>query len=85
MNKPLGDAAISPEALRQMKEIGGEWAAYQNHALGSALIGHLQFLKIGKDCTYAEPPERYPADTAFGMGWRYLHVGAVNFETGGIT
>lgn len=31
-SKLIGNAKPEPEALRQMRERGGDWAAYQNHA-----------------------------------------------------
>jgi len=86
MTKPIGDAKPHREALEQMRERtepGQRWAAYQNMALDSADVGGLRFLKIGKDCTYTEAPAKYP-DTQFGTGWRYLHCGFVNLETGEI-
>lgn len=73
---------ISPEALEAMRSRGGAWAAYQNVAMDSSEFGHLQFLKYGTGCTFEVPPERYPADTASGMGWRYLKVGTVDLEAG---
>lgn len=82
MGKIIGSAEVHPDALAQMKERGGTWAAYQNLALDSANKDHLQFLKVGEDCTYREPPEQYPKDNEHGMGWRYRHVGMVNLETG---
>ncbi len=72
---------IDPEALRQMRERGGTWAAFQNQALDSADRGGLRFLHVGEGCTYQTAPGRYP-DTQFGVGWRYLLVGTVNLETG---
>jgi len=65
-----------------MRRMEGRWAAYENIALDSANAGHLQFLKFGAECTYADPPVRYPADTAHGLGWRYSLVGEVNLTTG---
>jgi hypothetical protein len=82
--KLLGDEKPAPEALEQMKKLGGTWAAYQNVALDSANCGHLQFLKVGEGCTYKEPPDKYPADTSSGVGWRYLFVGMVDLEDGTI-
>ena len=75
------------DAVKQMKESPYNhettcWAAYQNKAMDSANLGHLQFLAVGEENTYKEPPERYPADTQSGMGWRYLFIGWVNLETG---
>jgi hypothetical protein len=75
VNKP------TPEALQQMRDRGGLWAAYENHALDSADLGHLRFLKYGPDCTLKEPPQRYP-DTSLGVGWKYVYIGTVNLETG---
>lgn len=87
MNKLLGEAEVTEVALKQMREIGGGlnggWAAFQNHDLGSAGIGDLRFLRYGTDCTFENPPEKYP-DTKHGIGWRYLLVGKVNLETGKI-
>lgn len=75
---------IDEDALEQMKQLGGAWAAYENKAFDSHNAGHLQFLKVGAGCTCPTPPERYPFDTRHGMGWRYLYVGMVNTETGEI-
>ncbi len=71
----------SLEALKQMQDRGGTWAAYQNVALDSADLGHMRFLKYGPDCTLKEPPQRYP-DTAESIGWRYVYIGTVNLEAG---
>lgn len=78
-----------PEALEQMKESphnykSTRWGAFQNKALDSSNLGHIQFLAIGPDNTYDSAPKRYPADTSSGMGWRYLFVGYVDLETGEI-
>lgn len=75
---------ISKEALVQMRHCEGRWAAYENQALDSANAGHLQFLRFGAECTYEEPPIRYPVDTAHGLGWRYGLLGEVNLSTGHI-
>jgi hypothetical protein len=80
----LGDATVHETSLGQMKERGGKWAAYQNVALDSVGLGHLQFLKYGEGCTFTVPPDKYPSDTEHGMGWRYLLVGSVDFESGSI-
>lgn len=71
----------SPESLTLMRNRGGTWAAYQNHALGSVDVGHLQFLKFGPGCTYETAPPRFP-DTDKSTGWRYVLVGTVNLTTG---
>jgi hypothetical protein len=81
---PYTEDKIDDEALAQMKERGGTWAVYQNIALDSANMGHLQFLKVGEGCTFTTPPKRYPKDNEHGMGWRYVHVGMVNLEAGDI-
>ena len=83
MNNALGETEITEEALQQMRERGGTWAAYQNHDIGSAGLGDLRFLQVGEGCTFKEAPNKYP-DTQFGIGWRFLHVGFVNLETGEI-
>ena len=79
----LGDGKIDRHALIAMRERGGDWYAYQNHAMDSAALGHIQFLRCGAGCTHTEPPARMP-DTQFGMGWKYLPVGKVNLELGKI-
>jgi hypothetical protein len=76
------DVVASDEALVKMRKAGGTWAAYRNEAMGSAYLGHFQFLKVGDGCTCVVPPEQYPADTVCGMGWRYRLVGFVDLETG---
>jgi len=78
------DPVIHPSSLKQMKERGGSWAAYQNHDLGSRNIGHLKFLKVGEECTYKTPPSYYPANTIC-EGHNYLFVGMVDLQTGNIT
>ena len=83
MSKLLGDAKIHETALQQMRERGGEWFAYQNHAMDSAGLGDLQFLQCGEGRTYQTPPARMP-DTAHAIGWKYLPVGKVDLETGKI-
>jgi len=69
--------------LRERLKPGQTWFAYQNHAMDSASLGHLQFLCCGPGCTFTEPPGRMP-DSHLGIGWRYLLVGKVDFETGQI-
>jgi hypothetical protein len=69
--------------LRERLKPGQTWFAYQNHAMDSASLGHLQFLCCGSGCTRETPPERMP-DSHLGIGWRYLLVGEVNLETGDI-
>ncbi len=71
------------EALAQMKERGGTWAAYVNSDLSSANCGHLKFLKVGAGCTFETAPKRYP-DTPTEINWRYLYGGMVDLETGNI-
>jgi len=83
VSKTLGDYTIHEESLRQMCERGGKWFAYQNHALDSASLGDLQFLQVGPDKTFKEPPERMP-DTPHSIGWRYVRVGVVDLEAGKI-
>ena len=51
--------------------------------MDSAGLGHLQFLKVGPDCTFETAPQRMP-DTQNSIDWRYLHVSFVNMETGQI-
>jgi len=69
--------------LRERLKPGQTWFVYQNHAMDSASLGHLQFLCCGPGCTFPDPPQRMP-DSHLGIGWRYLLVGEVDFETGQI-
>lgn len=75
---------IDPVALSIMQARGGEWAVYENKAIDSLNLGHLQFLKVGPGCTYLNPPTTYPADTPHGMGWRYLYVGKLDLGRGDV-
>jgi len=72
---------VGEEALAAMRKRGGTWAAYQNMDMGHPDLGGVRCLKIGPDCTFHGPPDRMP-DTQHGIGWRYLHVGWVDLETG---
>lgn len=81
------EGRVPPSVLRQM--VAGaagdsdcRWIAYRNADLGSPLAGHRQFLRVGPRCTYAMPPLAYPADTPFGMGFRYLREGVVDLLKG---
>lgn len=73
---------IDPEALQQMRERGGKWAAYCNMDMGHSNLGHLKFLKHGDGCTFREPPKPRHPDTPTEINWRYMYVGEVNLETG---
>ena len=89
MHKKLGDEKVHPDALEQMKSspynyADTRWAAYQNHDLGHRDCGHMQFMAVGPKNTFKEAPDKYP-DSHLGIGWRYLHIGWVNLETGNIT
>jgi len=75
------DTNIHEEALKQMREMGGRWAAYRNVALDSANCGHLRFLAYGEGRTYQRPPQRYP-DSHLGTGWAYYYCGEVDLEAG---
>lgn len=83
MSKLLGNPTISSEALQQMRDRGGDWFAYQNHAMDSAGLGDLQFLQCGDGRTYQTPPARMP-DTQHAIGWKYLLVGKVDLVNGKI-
>jgi len=54
------------QLLRERLKPGQTWFAYQNHAMDSASLGHLQFLKVGAGCTYETAPKRMP-DTQHGI------------------
>jgi hypothetical protein len=84
MNKLLGENKIHETPLQTMRKRGGDWYAYQNHAMDSAGLGDLQFLQCGEGRTYPTPPTRMP-DTQHAIGWKYLLVGKVNLETGQVT
>jgi len=86
VSKIFGDTVIGAEALAQMRERAtpsDKWWVYQNHALDSASLGDLQFLQVGPDRTFKEPPKRMP-DTQHSIGWRYVRVGVVDLEAGKI-
>lgn len=75
---------IDPETLEKLRTKAApntKWAAYQNVAMDSSLLGHFQFLMVGEGCTFAERPEKMP-DTAFDLGWKYKFVGFVDLEAG---
>ena len=83
MTKLIGESQIDDsDALQQMYETGGIWAAYQNHDMSSSNIGHLIFLKVGKGCTFEEAPVKAPDSPLWGPGWRYLHCGYVDSKSG---
>ena len=84
MNKLIGEEKIDEAVLDVMRRRGGQWAAYQNHALDSADCGRLTFLQIGPDKTFKTPPPHFPDSAGVGPGWKYLHVGFVDLETGKI-
>ena len=77
-----------PEAVEAMQDSpynfpDTRWAAYENHALDSATAGELRFLAVGPQNTYQVAPDRYP-DSQLGVGWKFVHIGWVNLETGAI-
>ena len=76
--------SASKEALETMQSIGGQWFAYQNVDLGHPELGHLTFLKCGKDCTFPIPPKVHP-DTNKAIMWRYHLIGEVDLGTGTVT
>ena len=82
-SKMSAESRIHPDAMKQMQERGGNWAAYENKALDSSSCGDLRFLQFGEGRTFAVPPSRYP-DTQFGTGWRYCLIGTVDLVTGDI-
>lgn len=59
------------ELLKSKSREGIRWAAYRNIEPNSSNYGHYQYLMVGEGCTYPAPPDQYPADTAWGLGWRY--------------
>ena len=73
---------VEEESLLQMRRAGGRWAAYENLAMDSASMGHVQYLKFGEGCTFKTAPLMYPADTVHGMGWRYRLIGEVDLDSG---
>jgi hypothetical protein len=82
MNQPIEEhQRPDEESLKQMRERGGTWAAYENKEIGHPKGGHMQFLKFGPDCTLERPPERLPY-TNTQINWRYWLVGVVNLQTG---
>lgn len=84
----MATRTVDPGALRQMKDSplhfdSTRWAVYENQALDSANVGHLQFLAIGPRNTFQKPPDRLP-DTQKGIGWRYWFIGWVDLTSGEI-
>ncbi len=73
----------SDGALEEMRKHGGTWAAYQNVCMDSSGFGHLQFLRVGEDCTYEVAPEQLP-DTPKQINWRYQMIGFVDLDSGEI-
>jgi len=71
---------VDQYAYDTMRTRGGNWAVYRNEAMDSHNCGHLQFLKVGAGCTFEEPPDRYPVDNIYGMGWRYKPLGYLQFD-----
>jgi len=77
---------VEPETLEEMKTSpynheDTRWAVYQNMALDSVNVGHMQFLAVGSQNTFKEPPGRIP-DSPAGLGWRYGFIGWVDLESG---
>ena len=58
--------------MRERAQEGQRWTAWQNHAMGSADLGRLQFIKVGPGCTLVEIPSRRP-DTNAGC-WLAVSV-----------
>jgi hypothetical protein len=79
----LGENKIDSGVVEIMRQRGGTWHCYQNQAMDSAGLGHLQFLQCGPGRTFVEPPDKMP-DTQHAISWKYLLVGKVNLETGSI-
>jgi len=73
---------IDHEALEQMRARSCDpWYCYQNADLSSTSLGHMKFLRAGKDSTFKIPPQVSP-DTPQQINWRYRFVGIVNLESG---
>lgn len=79
----MGNERPDKFSLAQMRDRGGEWAAYQNMDMGHRGLGHLMFLRYGPECTYKKPPNRMP-DTSTLLCWRYFFVGKIDLITGEI-
>ena len=82
----IGDATTlaTTDQLRDMKRKtlpAGRWAVYQNHDMGHPMLGHTVFVQCGPNCTWKEASPRLH-DGSWGLGWRYLHVGYIDPETG---
>jgi hypothetical protein len=87
--KRFNVAKAKPEALEAMQESpynygDTRWAAFENHALDSSTCGELRFLAVGPQNTCSEAPDRYPDTQQLGVGWKFVHIGWVNLETGDI-
>jgi len=75
---------IHSDSLALMRRRGGHWYVYENHDLGHHSIGHLKYLKCGKECTFKEPPRKLP-DTKTEINWRYILVGEVDLKDGTVS
>jgi len=67
-----GSAGADARARREMVRIPEPCARFSK-----------QFLQVGPDRTFKEPPERMP-DTQHSIVWRYVRVGVVDLEAGKI-
>lgn len=74
---------VEKSVLNQLRQRGGRWAVYENMDLGSAGLGHRQYIKYGPGCTLKHAPAHAP-DTEHGLGWRYQHIGFVELVSGNI-
>ena len=81
----MSDLTVDKSVLEQLRERGGAWAVYRNEDLGHPMLGHLQFLKFGPECTYTRVtlPAQAP-DSTSGLGWRYRFCGVVDLPSGEI-
>jgi hypothetical protein len=56
--------------LRERLKPGQTWFAYENHAMDSSSLGHLQFLCCGPGCTFCRPT----AANAGFTSWNRLEI-----------
>ena len=75
MGTLVGHGNVSKEAIKHMKESGGDWFAYQNE--GAIKTVKLRFMKCGDNCFYNKPPDRLP-ETYLESGLPYHLVGKVD-------
>ena len=85
LNNGLNPAPEALAAMRERDRPGDTWHAYQNADLDSRMIGHTVYMVVGPSRTNVTAPKHAPDSPDWGLGWRYIHAGVVNLETGEVS